>query len=253
VLRIDADGERHRREAAKCTRDVWVFDELDGHSTVSARMLTESAHALFAAVDVLARLSATEPDAGRSIGERRADALLELVVDGSAGGDPARRSSAHIDIVMGLDTFVGLGDEPAELRGSGPICAHAVRELLGDPAVAVSMRRMLTDPVSGAVIDVGRRCYEVPDRLRSLIQTRDQVCRFPGCRRKATRCQIDHAVAWDDGGGTDRSNLGSLCIRHHQLKTHARWQIVDSKPDGSCIWISPQGRRYVHEPERALP
>jgi hypothetical protein len=30
--------------------------------------------------------------------------------------------------------------------------------------------------------------------------------------------------------------------RHHQLKTHARWEIFESRADGSAVWRSPQGR-----------
>ena len=57
--------------------------------------------------------------------------------------------------------------------------------------------------------------------------------------RRASRCQIDHAEAWEDGGGTDVANLGMLCVRHHQLKTHGGWVLTESAADGSCTWTSP--------------
>ena len=41
VLAIDADGQRRRREQARCTRDVYVADGLDGISILVARMSTE--------------------------------------------------------------------------------------------------------------------------------------------------------------------------------------------------------------------
>jgi hypothetical protein len=88
----------------------------------------------------------------------------------------------------------------------------------------------------------------VPQRLREFITARDQCCRFPGCNRRADRTQIDHAEPWDDGGQTSPANLGALCVRHHQLKTHAGWDITTSNVDGSCIWTSPHGRRYQHPP-----
>ncbi|MGB4690052.1 MAG: hypothetical protein WBH16_07590, partial [Candidatus Nanopelagicales bacterium] len=43
---------------------------------------------------------------------------------------------------------------------------------------------------------------------------------------------------------SDVGNLGALCLRHHQLKTHGGWQLTESKPDGSCTWTSPAGRTY---------
>jgi hypothetical protein len=107
---------------------------------------------------------------------------------------------------------------------------------------------VITDPHTGHVLDVGRSRYEIPKALRRLIVARDRTCRFPGCNRSAARGQIDHARPWDDGGHTDAANLGALCVRHHQLKTHAGWDITESRADGSCTWTSPQGRRYDHDP-----
>ena len=244
VLAIDADGERRRRLSARCTREVYVIDELDGISTVIARMSTETAHAVFNAVDTKAQENASESSA--RIGELRAEALASLVLD-LQDTDGSRRS-AHVDVVIGLDALLGLTEDAADLSGAGPVAADIVRDLLGDPSIAWTMRRLVTDPTTGHLLDVGRKSYEIPDRLRRYIATRDGTCRFPGCRRNATRCQIDHATAWDDNGPTDVANLGALCARHHQLKTHAGWAITQSRPDGSCTWQSPQGRKYPHEP-----
>jgi hypothetical protein len=135
----------------------------------------------------------------------------------------------------------------AVIAGAGPVGVDVVRELLADPDVAVTMRRLITDPLTGHLLDLGRTRYEVPDRLREYLTIGDLTCRFPGCARKASRCQVDHADPWDDGGGTDRRNLGALCVRHHQLKTHTGWTITSSHPDGSCAWISPHAREYQHE------
>ncbi len=243
VLAIDAEGARRRRLAARCMRSVYVVDEADGLSTLIARMSTEAAHAVFSAIDAHAQ----ESDATGLIGERRAEALAELILSSvGKGGAPVR---AHLDIVIGLDDLLGLGDSPAELLRSGPILSEVVRELLSDPKVECTMRRLIADPITGHLIDVGRRSYEIPEALRRFIQSRDRACRFPACRRAAAKCQIDHATAWDDDGGTDLQNLGALCVRHHQLKTHAGWRITESRPDGSCSWESPQGRTYEHPPQ----
>jgi hypothetical protein len=82
-----------------------------------------------------------------------------------------------------------------------------------------------------------------------MIITRDGTCRFPGCNAAATRCQIDHVIPWDEGGTSDVGNLGALCTRHHQLKTHGGWELTNSTPNGSCTWRSPQGFIYHHYPE----
>ncbi|MBK9739639.1 MAG: DUF222 domain-containing protein [Actinobacteria bacterium] len=264
VLAIDAAGERRRRREARCTRDVYVCDELDGISTLIARMSTEAAHAAMAQVDALAHddrfALPAEGSAPATMGERRVEALAALVLGArdatgagiGSGVVPAPQVRAHLDLVIDLPTLLdlaaGVTGGVVELRGSGPIGADVVRDLLADPEVEVTMRRLVTDPVTGHLLDYGRRVYAVPQRLRDFIVARDRVCRFPGCRRAAARSQIDHAQAWNDGGDTSPGNLGALCVRHHQLKTHAGWRITDSRPDGSCTWTSPHGRQYDHHP-----
>src|SRR3546814_9773760 len=74
----------------------------------------------------------------------------------------------------------------------------------------------------------------------------------PGCAIPASRCQIDHQVAWEDGGRTELTNLAPLCQGHHTIKHHGGW-VVRQLPGGAIEWISPLGRRYVEEPERPVP
>jgi len=252
VLAIDADGERRRRLQARCHRDVHVTDELDGISVLIARMATEDAHAVMTHLDAYAHAS----ESTLSIGEKRAAALAALVlggdgVDSTGTGEAAPRVRAHLDVVVDLPTLLDLAEGvggAAEIRGAGPVGADVVRDLLADPKVAMTMRRLVTDRVTGHLLDYGRTTYDIPDPLRRYLVARDRTCRFPGCNRRAEKCQIDHAEAWDDGGATSPANLGALCTRHHQLKTHAGWHITASREDGSCTWRSPRGCRYDHHP-----
>jgi len=254
LLAIDAAGEAQRRREARCTRDVFVADELDGISTLIARLSTETAHAILTQINAHASEIELDVPASATAGERRAEALAALVLHGRDSEGPQMR--AHVDLVIDLPTLLGLqdaaGDDAStggtELRGAGRIPADVVRDLLADPDTAVTMRRLVTDPLTGHLLDHGRRTYAIPPALRDFIVARDRTCRFPGCRRRADRCQIDHADPWDDGGDTSPANLGALCVRHHQLKTHAGWQITHSQPDGGCSWTSPQGRVYEHAP-----
>ena len=262
VLAIDAEGERRRRERARCTRDVYVADGLDGISTLVARMATEDAHAIMALVDAVA-VAGELPEL--TVGERRAEALAALVLHrgaslavlDAAGGGQGPAVQARIDVVLDLPTLLGLADHPAEIAGGRaatvPVHADAMRDLLADPRVAVTLCRLVAEPVTGHLLDAGRRTYQAPAALRAFIAARDGNCRFPGCSRRADRCQLDHAVAWDDGGRTDLANLGALCTRHHQLKTHTGWDILASRADGSCSWRSPGGRPYEHAARRVLP
>ena len=245
VLVVDPHGAARRRQAARCTRDVRVIDEPDGISVLLARMATLDAHAILATINHHAHHS----DAQETVGEARAQALADLVL----GRDtpPVRPPvGVHLDVVIDLATLLGLRDDPATLPGSGPVAAGEVRDLLAalPPDAAVTLRRLVADPLTGHLLDAGRTRYRIPDPLRAFITARDHTCRFPGCARPAARCQVDHATPWDDGGHTDRDNLGALCTRHHQLKTHAGWRITASATDGSCTWQSPTGRTYHHDP-----
>ena len=254
---LDAAGAQERQQQQRCTRDVTIVDESDGISVLLARMSTPAARAVMEAV---AKESTLIDDESLSAGERRAQALTSLVLGatapqvrlnvvlsamgeiGSSEASTSGDSLAHLGAAMAS----GLGNATID---DAEVDEDDLRALLADPAVSVTLRKLLADPVTGVLSGCGRASYRLPDRLREFIIRRDGVCRFPGCGRSARNSQIDHAEAWDDGGSTDPENLGALCTRHHQLKTHGGWEIADSRADGDCTWISPQGRRYHHRPD----
>jgi hypothetical protein len=160
----------------------------------------------------------------------------------------------HVDVVIDLHSLVSISDDAGTITGQGPggpqpLDAAAIRALVAADESA-TMRRLVTDPLTGHLLDRGRSTYAVPAALRDFVVTRDGTCRFPGCSRRAGLAQIDHAVPWDQGGTSDRANLGALCVRHHQLKTHAGWTITASAEDGSASWRSPAGLDYEHSPPR---
>ncbi len=104
-------------------------------------------------------------------------------------------------------------------------------------------RRLVTDPLSGTVLDVGRTHYRPPAGLRDLVQARDRQCAFPGCTVPAQRCDIDHITPWSQGGTTSLDNLTSLCEAHHRLKHTPGWTLT-RQDDGALLWTTPTGVRY---------
>src|SRR6266851_5095493 len=80
--------------------------------------------------------------------------------------------------------------------------------------------------------------YQPPSRLQNLIRARQRTCSFPGCRRPATRCDLDHTLAYDQGGRTCECNLSPLCRRHHLTKQAAGWTLTQPEP-GVLIWATP--------------
>jgi hypothetical protein len=60
------------------------------------------------------------------------------------------------------------------------------------------------------------------------------------CNRDARWCDIDHTVAWEDGGCTAPGNLAYLCPGHHTLKHHGGWKVRQTAP-GVLEWTTPLG------------
>jgi hypothetical protein len=88
------------------------------------------------------------------------------------------------------------------------------------------------------------RAYSPGPRLRHLVQIRDGTCTFPGCRRPAAQCDMDHTVPFDQGGRTCECNLGPACRRHHQAKQAYGWHVSQPAP-GTFAWTLPHGRTYT--------
>jgi hypothetical protein len=175
----------------------------------------------------------------------------------SRGGrmmDPAR---VMLHLYMQASTLAGLDNQPATLLGYGPIEADQARRLAENAALT----RVLTDPFSGEIKAVDLASYRVPKVLRMAVQARDRSCVFPACDVPAFDTQIDHidphpfarrlekALAT---GRTTFSNLQSLCLRHHYLKTHGGWMIQSTR-GARLEWISPTGHSYRRNAEWGPP
>ncbi len=201
-------------------------------------------------------MKTADPDNGRRMDQRRADALVDLarlsLATGRLGGDGLALSAAqgrrpHIQVTVPLSTLIGIDDHPGELTGYGPIPASVARRIAADGV----WRRLLTDPATGRLLDYGTTRYSPPQDLRDVIIARDRECVFPTCTMPAHRCQVDHTVPHPDGP-TARTNLGPPCEPHHDLKTRWGWQL-DQPEEGRFVWTSPVGKQYVQEPQQIGP
>ena len=273
-------------EKARDSRRVNCYNDIDGMSTVVAILPAEDAQTVMKAIEAFIirsdRMDAQgshsagdrkgAEDAGNSVdptdahgshstGDRinpkdsrsadmkRADALTAIAgfALASKSEDVAlHRRPITINVTIDLPTLLGLSENPGQLAGYGAIPASVARALASDG----KWRRFITDPQTGVLLDYGRQMYEPPQGLIDFLIARDRTCRFPGCRRSAALSDLDHAQSWEDGGTTSLDNLGALCRRHHQLKTHGGWQI-ESRSDGSCTWTSPLGKIY-QTPARSI-
>ncbi|WP_158374466.1 HNH endonuclease signature motif containing protein [Cellulosimicrobium cellulans] len=162
------------------------------------------------------------------------------------------RPGAEVRITIPASTLLGLDDQPAHLDGHGPLDALAARALAADGV----WQRVVTDPLTDRVLDVGRTRYRPPAALDELVRTRDGTCAAPGCTVPACGCDLDHTVEFHPQPGadpdaplgrTDADNLGPLCHRHHRLKTDGGFRLRQIAP-GLFEWITPTGHRYLTRP-----
>jgi hypothetical protein len=89
--------------------------------------------------------------------------------------------------------------------------------------------------------------YQPPARLQHLIKVRQQACAFPGCRRPASQCDLDHTTPFHRGGLTCECNLAPLCRRHHEAKQAPGWRLTQDQP-GVLTWTTPNRRTYTTQP-----
>ena len=135
------------------------------------------------------------------------------------------------------------GPTPAEvavLEGYGPITPDVAR------ALALSggtWRRLVVDPLSGRLLDVGRTRYRPPAALAEFVRLRDGTCVSPTCSSPARGCELDHVEPWHAGGTTSADNLATACARDHRVKSTGAFRL-EHLGDGTFVWTTPSGHRY---------
>jgi hypothetical protein len=228
-------------------------------------------------------------DDPRTIDQRRADALGTLAAGGEhlacacgnvecgAGADP-RAAAVVVHIVADAATLDALPDpHTSGERPSRPITPEMTlaEALTPDPEPDVPPVRFPAAHLTGggtipasmvaALIQYGARVqplhhpadsppepgYRPSTQLERFIRCRDMTCRFPGCDRPAEFADIDHTIPYPFGP-THASNLKCLCRKHHLLKTFwPQWR-DEQWPDGTVVWTSPSGHKYVTRPGSRL-
>ena len=189
---------------------MWVQPETDGMATLGAYLTAEEAQACLASL-----LAGTGNHEG-GIEAARADLLVERLTGISA----AEPIPVQVLLLPGGDV---------ELAGHGPISPDHAHDL----CAGITPIRLDPPPPS--------RGYRPAHALARYIRARDRHCQFPGCRRPARYCDLDHIQPWPTGN-TSEQNLHALCRYHHRLKTHTPWTITNR------TWTSPRGRKYQNDP-----
>ena len=186
----------------------------------------------------------------RTLDQIRTDLLLDMLLTSSPAVDPTGGAvegglgaiRAHVQVTVPATTLAGTTTGGAELDGKCAVDPETAKILAGN---VPSFDRVFLDPITGAVLAVDRR-FVTAEQKRYLV-ARDIRCRFPGCRRPARDCDMDHREDWALGGKTDVDNVGAFCRRHHAMKQAAGWTVVQ-EPGGRLRFTAPSGLEYTDDP-----
>jgi len=186
--------------------------------------------------------------------QRRADALGALAAGADRLGCRCGRPDCGADtrpaaapvvihVLAEQATLTGGGSAPgSEVGADGLIAPELVAELAGSATLVGLIHPGDAPPERG---------YVPSTALADFVRCRDLTCRWPGCDRPATDCDVDHTIPYAVGGPTHASNLKCYCRTHHLVKTFWGWR-EQQLPDGTLILTSPAGQTHVTTPGSAL-
>jgi HNH endonuclease. len=253
VERVVAGYERVRRlcdtevaAAQLAARGIWVETLADGTLELRVRLMPDAAVTVVAEIDRRVKETGAPAtgDERDPWSARRADALVEIVTSGTERS-AATTVEAMCDIVVHADLDTLSDGQPGRSESADGVgfARQTLERLACDCRVQLALDR------DGQTLDIGRRSRKIPTALRRALLERDGgECRWPGCGSRFG-VQVHHLVYWTQGGPTDRSNLVSLCWRHHR-SVHERGWHLSGDPDHELLFIGPDGRSVA---ESATP
>jgi hypothetical protein len=162
----------------------------------------------------------------------------------SFGDATGFRLPAGIGVVVNLVitdlTAFGFSDEPAQLFGLGPVPAPIARDMVlaASSEHAATLRRLYTDPATGALVGMESSARVFPESLGKLLAFRDRYCRHPYC--DAPIRHLDHIHPHAHGGPTSFANGQGLCAGHNLIKdtnhtTTTPGNNTPGSPDGISV------------------
>ncbi|MET0978497.1 MAG: DUF222 domain-containing protein [Paeniglutamicibacter terrestris] len=189
----------------------------------------------------------------RAKGDARTDQqiMADTTVERITGQEVASRPGLSLSVSMTDRSLLEGDSEPAFIQGYGTISAEYVRRMIArDPKLSkrkqkarVWMRRLYTSPTTGQLVAMDSKARIVPQKLKDLINIRDQHCRTPYCG--APIRHIDHIFQFAKGGRTTESNTDGRCARCNQTKETSGWEeFVVIGPRHTILIKTPSGQTY---------
>lgn len=243
AARLEPDSMEAGLEAQQAGRFLTLSDRADG-THVAGRLDRLSGHTLRLALEALSPRPAE--DDGRSVDQRRADALTTMATGVLA--DPRTTPGAavppHVSVILTEETWAGLrawglgrkdgrrqpppertpGEVVRPFAGLAPVEPATLED--GTPLPHSQLARTLCDceltrvvvDAAGTVLDLGRTVRLYSGAHRRAVLARDRGCSWEGCGAQARWCEIHHIRWWDrDTGPSSIENAVALCRYHHSV------------------------------------
>jgi hypothetical protein len=251
----DQDGALDEVEHRNKTRELIITQRPDGSSSIKGEATAELTELLLISIDALGK-PLPETDGvkdPRTAGQRRHDALLDaLKINLRARALPSIAGvTATIVLTMTAEDFEARTGPAHTAHGALIPVPEAMRITAGE----FRLMNVVIDKTRGitAYSDTARLFTENQRLARAAI---DKGCTFPDCPAPPGWCELDHIIAFCDGGPT-RVDLANLaCGPHHRAKQQG-WRTVIIHGRVGWIpprWIDPEQRpRFNHLHDTELP
>jgi len=240
VARADPEAAARRAAAKSLARQVMHQGLDDGVGVLSVQCDVERTQLAYQRIQAQARQIKSAGD-DRTMDQISTDVMMDLLA-----GKGFENAKVIVRLTLPASTVLGVDSKPGYLAGYGWLPAQRALELAAQKDAL--WQRILTDPLTGHAVDVGRRKYRPSAALRDHIEAVYPTCTGPGCVRPAHLCDLDHVTPFPQGA-TDQFTVRPACRTHHRLKTLGGWRVELSDNSRGLTWITKYGYRFTHQPE----
>jgi hypothetical protein len=248
---LDQDGQYREIDYRDRVRDCSIFRHPDGSARIVIEANPELAEHVHVGIDVLA---APQPAADgtrdpRTAGQRRHDALLDLVKAAMRAGQLPTAGGVSATIVLSMDAETYATGHGTAITGHGyAVPAEVAKRWAGGGAGTEA--RIIATLLSRTRRVEAYSCIQrlFTEQQRLALTARDKGCTFPGCDRPPGWCQAHHVIEYRHGGPTSIDNGTLLCGYHHRNFEHTGWTV--NIIDGLPWWTPPTWIDAAQQPVR---
>ena len=220
----DPDGAEDDDERRRSQRDVYLARSFHGvwlgkitldpiSGSIVAGELERLEGAMFESDWAKAREKLghdpTLADLGRTPGQRRADALVEMATRSQMAPSDGRRPAPLFSVLI---DYEGLRGRVCELAQGTVIAPGSLLPWLDE----AYLERVVFAPERRVEVSATARLFS--GATRRAIELRDRECTHRYCDVTAASCQVDHVVPFSAGGPTIEENGRLLCGFHNRLR-----------------------------------